>query len=171
MPGATIGIQTGYGFPGQPNRIGYPESRTRPVKSTSGNIYFGDPVVENTDGSVQNWGAANVAADFAGVAMRRVKSAALYPQQANAYYAPKENCDVFLSGRISAKCTHGTPTVGGAVYIRTVVDAGVAPNSVVGSFEATAQENKNIALTNAKWGTGPDSDGVAELVITGQQGV
>ena len=66
MPGTVIGVSMNYGYPGQISRHGDEVSRTRPVKASTSNVKFGAPVVQNTDGSVQLFGATNVAADFAG---------------------------------------------------------------------------------------------------------
>jgi hypothetical protein len=89
MPGTTIGINMNYGFPGQASRHGDEVSRTRPVKANTNNVKFGAPVVQNSDGTVQLFGATNVAADFCGIAMRKVKSAVVYPYQNFGYYSPE----------------------------------------------------------------------------------
>ena len=67
MPGTVIGKTMNYGYPGQISRHGDEVSRTRPVKVETADVKFGAPVVQNSDGSVQLFGASNVAADFAGV--------------------------------------------------------------------------------------------------------
>lgn len=170
MPGKVIGTQYNYGYPGQIARQGDEVSRTRPVKLDSANIYYGDPVIQNSDGTVSKGAATLTAANFAGVAMRRVKSATVYPQQNNGYYAPQEACDIIERGAVSVQVNVGTPTPGGDVYVRVIAN-GAIPAGVVGGFEAAADSTNTIKLTNAKFGTGKDANGVAELVIITRQGV
>ena len=170
MPGKVIGTQFNYGYPGTLARTGDEVSRTRPVKSGSADIAFGDPVVINTDGTVTKFGAAGTAATFAGIAMRRVKSALTYLTQSNGVYTASEPCDILERGAITVNVNVGTPTVGGAVYIRILAN-GAIPTGVVGGFEAAADSTNTIALTNAKFGTTKDANGVAEIVIMTRQGV
>jgi len=148
MPGSVIGIQMDYGYPGQAARHGDEVSRTRPVKTGTSNIKFGAPVVLNTDGTVQLFGASNVAADFAGIAMRKVKSAVVYPYQNFGYYSADEPCDVLERGGISAICAWGTPTVGGTVYVRTAVEVGVSPDGAAVGDLGAAPEGTPVAGAN-----------------------
>lgn len=172
MPGSVIGITMNFGFPGQVSRHGDEISRTRPVKKDTENIYFGAPVIQNDDGSVQLFGEADTAEKFAGVAMRKVKSAKIYPYQNLGYYAPEEPCDVLLRGGISVVCAFGTPTVGGTVYVRTKVVDGTSPaGAAVGDFGAEEEAGNCIALTNAKWSSDKDARNVAELTLLTRQGV
>jgi hypothetical protein len=170
MPGKVIGTQFNYGYPGTIARTGDEVSRTRPVKSDSVDIAFGDPILINTDGTVSKFGETGTAATFAGVAMRRVKSAISYLTQANAVYTVNEPCDILERGAITVNVNVGNPTVGGAVYVRITAN-GAIPTGIVGGFEAVADGANTILLTNAKFGTTKDANNVAELVITNRQGV
>ncbi|MGM9572343.1 MAG: hypothetical protein ACI3ZR_09030 [bacterium] len=172
MPGSVIGINMNYGFPGQASRHGDEISRTRPVKKDTDDIYFGDPVVQNTDGTIQKFGAANTAADFAGVAMRKVKSAVLYPYQNFGYYKPEEPCDLLLRGGIMAVCAWGSPNVGADVYVRTKVVPGTSPaNAKIGDFGAADETGNVVKLTGVKWSSAKDANNVAEITILNRQGV
>lgn len=172
MPGSTIGITMNYGFPGQVSRHGDEISRTRPVKKDTDNIVFGAPVIQNSDGTVQAFGAAGTAAAFAGVAMRKVKAAKVYPYQNLGYYAAEEPCDILLRGGVSVVCAWGTPTVGAAVYVRTKVVDGTSPaGAVVGDFGAADETGNCVQITNAKWSSGKDTRNVAELTLLTRQGV
>jgi hypothetical protein len=73
-------------------------------------------------------------------------------------------------GGVTVNVRVGTPTIGGAVYIRTVANASF-PDGVVGGFEAAADGSNTVLLTNAKWATLKDANGVAELSILTRQGV
>jgi hypothetical protein len=170
MPGKTIGTDLNYGYPGNYARSGDQVVRTRPVKSDSGNIAFGDAVILNVDGTVSKADATATAANFAGIAAREIKGARFYPDQDTAYYAPLEPADIFERGAVSVVCRAGTPVPGGAVYLRTTANAGV-PTGVVGGLEAAADSGKSVALANCKWGTAADANGVAELVILTRTGV
>jgi hypothetical protein len=170
MPGQVIGTSFNNGYVGQISRMGDSVVRSRAVKSDSANINFGDPFVVNSDGTVSKFGASNTAAQFAGIAARRVKSATVYPNQSLAYYAANELLDGVERGGVCVVCNVGTPTVGGAVYLRIALNGSI-PDGVVGGFEAAADSTNTIQLTNVKWGTTKDSNGVAELIILTRQGV
>lgn len=182
MPGSVIGNQMDFGYPGQASRHGDEVSRTRPVKAGTENIYFGSPVVINADGSCQLFGASNVAVDFGGIAMRKVKSAVVYPYQNFGYYREKEPCDILERGGISAICAWGTPTVGGVVYVRIGVTEGTSPDGAkIGDLGAAAEvipgeggaadTVNTVALVDVVWSSGMDARKVAELTMKTRQGV
>lgn len=148
MPGTVIGIQMNYGFPGQASRHGDEVSRTRPVKAGTSDIKFGAPVVQNSDGSVQLFGASNVAADFAGIAMRKVKSATIYPYQNFGFYSAEQPCDLLERGGITAICAWGTPAVGTPVYVRVAVVDEVSPEGAAIGDLGAAPEGTPIAGSN-----------------------
>lgn len=172
MPGTTIGINMTYGYPGQASRQGDEVSRTRAVKAGADNIPFGAPVIQNSDGTVELFGATNTAADFAGIALRKVKSAKVYPYQNFGYYAEKEPCDVLQRGGVSVLCAWGTPAVGATVYVRTKVVEGTSPDgAAVGDLGAADEAGNCVALTGVKWSSGADERKVAEITIVARQGV
>ncbi|CQR71673.1 hypothetical protein SOV_04690 [Sporomusa ovata DSM 2662] len=170
MPGKVIGISFNYGYPGTISRMGDEISRTRPMKAETDDIYFGDPVIVSADGTTQKFGASDTAAAFAGVAMRKIKGATQYLAQNRAFYTGQEPVDILERGGVTVNVNVGTPTIGGAVYIRTVANAGI-PAGVVGGFEAAADGTNTIQLTNAKWATLKDANSVAELTILTRQSV
>lgn len=151
MPGTTIGINMTYGYPGQASRQGDEVSRTRPVAAGAADIPFGAPVIQKEDGSVALFGATNTADDFAGIAMRKVKSAKVYPYQNFGYYTAGEPCDVLQRGGISATCAWGT--------------------AKVGDLGAANETGNCIELKGVKWSSGADARSVAELTIITRQGV
>lgn len=180
MPGKAIGIQMNVGFPGTFARNADCIIASRMVKNVTGDSgpSFGDPCVLNTDNtyqSVADFIAAGrtagsfTAALFAGVAAREVKTYQSYsanmPQIGG--YAINQLADVIERGTVAVVCNVGSPTAGGAVYVRITANSGVA-GSVVGGFEFRADDDsgKCILLTNCKWATGLiDSNKVAELAI------
>lgn len=172
MPGTTIGINMTYGYPGQASRQGDEVSRTRPVTAGASDIPFGAPVVQKDDGSVALFGATNTAEDFAGIAMRKVKSAKVYPYQNFGYYTAGEPCDVLQRGGISATCAWGTAKVGAKVYVRTKVVGGTSPaGAKVGDLGAANETGNCVELKGVKWSSGADARSVAELTIITRQGV
>ena len=172
MPGSVIGNSLNFGYPGQVARHGDEVSRTRPVKEGTANIPFGAPVVLNADGSVELFGAGKTAGDFAGIAMRKVKSATLYPYQNFGFYAEKEPCDILQRGGISAICTWGTPQVGGKVYVRTGITAGTSPSdAAIGDLGATNEAGNCVELQDVVWSSTADSRNVAEITIKTRKGV
>jgi hypothetical protein len=171
MPGQVIGTSLSKGYPGSIARGGsVPYISNRAVKASTADIAFGDPVVLDTTapgtwvkfaGSVP--GPANAAADFAGVAVRTVKQATAYQAYpAVAVYTAGEPCDVVMTGRVMVQCNYGTPAIDGTVYVRITANGA---NTIISGFEATADGGNSLALTNAKWASGPDANGVAELDI------
>ncbi len=101
--------------------------------------------------------------NFIGVAGVEIKSAVTWPTQ-NGQYAEDEPVSVFMRGSINVKCQRSTPSLGGAVYVRTAVNDSF-PGCVVGGFEAEADSGKTQLLGNCQWGGTADANGVAELII------
>lgn len=169
MPGTVIGKTLNYGYPGQVSRMGDEVSRTRPVKESTANVLFGAPVVINEDGTCQLMGTGHKAENFAGVAMRRVKSASDYPNQNRVYYMAGEPCDILERGSVTVECVSGSPKVGGDVYVYVVAASG----HKLGEFAAVADAvaANTVKLTNARWGSGKDARNVAELTLITRQGV
>jgi hypothetical protein len=163
MPGVAIGKNLGLGYAGTPTRQDDNLIRNR-ISSDAGNIVYGAPVILASDNTYKNWATDSTAAIFAGVAVANVKTNQTYGTGMNnsGYYAPKQPVDVLERGSILVFCKSGTPTAGGAVYIRTVVDGSKA----IGDFEATADAGKNVIIANAKWTTGKiDSSLIAEVTL------
>lgn len=111
--------------------------------------------------------ATNTFAQFAGVAVREVKQSTSWQLigQGQAQYNPGDPCDVLERGAVTVLCNVGTPTAGGAVYLRVATNAAI-PSGVVGGFEAAADGNNTVQITNAMWKTGKiDANNVAELSL------
>lgn len=170
MPGKVIGTNFNYGYPGTISRNGDEITRSHAVNSASADINFGDPVLLNADFSVTRFGAAGVDATFGGVAVRRVKSATVYPNQATGKYAAYEVADIIQRGPVTVRCNVGTPSATALVYVRVTAN-GAIPAGVVGEFEAASDTSNTIEITNARWGTTKDANGIAELIIMERRGV
>ncbi|WP_304459790.1 structural cement protein Gp24 [Alicyclobacillus sendaiensis] len=168
MPGSVIGKTLNLGYPGNVSRSEDAVIVNRPVRPTDTNpIPFGAPVVLNADNTYSLFGASNTAADFAGVAIREVKQATSYlgAPYGITQYNPGDPCDVIERGSVTVTCQLGTPTAGGAVYIRVAANASY-PNAVVGGFEAQADGTNNILIPNVVWKTGKiDGNNTAEITI------
>lgn len=165
MAGSAIGINLGLGFAGVPSRQDDNLIRNRISGETASNITFGAPVVLATDNTVKNWAADSTAVVFAGIAIANVKTnqtAYAAGSVGSGYYSPKQPVDVLERGSVPVFCKNGTPTAGGAVYVRTVAAEGHA----IGDFEAIADAEKNVQIANAKWTTGKiDSSLLAEVTL------
>ena len=155
-----IGKGMPHGFAGcfarQPDMI----VNTRPA---GGAIPFGMALTydENKNAAVFGTASAN---SFIGVAGCEVKSALSYLEQSRGAYAQGEPVSVFMRGSINVRCQRSTPSLGGAVYVRTAENESY-PGCVVGGFEAEADEGKTQMLGDCQWGGPADENGVAELVI------
>lgn len=160
MPGKVIGKSLNFGYPGQIARTGDEVSRTFPVKE--GPINFGQAVQLNTDGLLVPF-----AGEFAGVAMRRVKSALAYTGQNLGQYIQGDACDILERGSITVKVVAGTAKPGAKVYAYKLAAAGKA----VGDFAAAADGTNTVELADVKFATTADANGVAEIVILNRKGL
>lgn len=160
MPGKVIGKSLNFGYPGQIARTGDEVSRTFPVKA--GPINFGQAVQLNADGLLVPF-----AGEFAGVAMRRVKSALAYTGQNLGQYIAGDACDVLERGSITVHVVAGTAKPGAKVYAYKVASAG----KEVGDFAAAADGTNTVELADVKFATTADANGVAEIVILNRKGL
>ena len=112
-------------------------------------IPFGAPVVLNGAG-VKAFASGNTAAQFLGVAVRIAKTNETYGADDAAYQA-NELVDVLKRGTVSVK-VEGTPAAGADVYV-----------TAAGAFTATSAGGTK--LTNCKFKSAADANGVAEMVI------
>jgi len=170
MPGSTIGLDLPYGMAGTVSYSGpdSPVIEAKTVKSTSASIPFGAVVIQNTDNTVNLSDANTTAANFAGIAAVEVKQQIVYPTVGTnvaGQYAPLQKCDVIKKGIVSVACKRGTPTAGGAVYVRTVLN-GSFPAALIGDLEASSDSTNSVLLTNCCWHSNRiDSNQIAQLKI------
>lgn len=163
MKGQVIGKTMLHGYAGSYSR--QPDMIVDTVPLTgNGEVAFGAPVVVGMNGAAQPWGKDSTADKFYGVAVREVKSSLDYLNQNKGGYHPGEAVSIMKRGCVNVICQLGTPTHGGAVYIRTVADE-AKPNAAVGGFEAVEDTGKNEKLSNVQWYGTTDANGVAELRI------
>lgn len=135
---------------------------TRPAGGSAA-IPFGAPLKYDGTAVVQ-MGASDTADKFVGVAGREIKSSLTYLEQSPGQYNPGDPVSVFQRGSIQVYCQRGTPTLGGAVYVRITANVSYE-SAVVGGFEAEKDSSNTVQLTNAQWGGPADANGIAELVI------
>lgn len=174
-----IGTDLCFGFPGTISSHADEISTSRALKSNSDPVPFGSPVALNNDGTVSKFGAGHTADDFAGFAKRKVKQARSFEEEQFGKYYPNEMVDILERGSMSVICPTGTPTAGGAVYIRVLANATDYPNAQVGDIEAVADSatvenvttNYNILIPNCRFKCGKDSNNVTEITIIERQGV
>lgn len=163
----TIGTSMPNGFAGsyarQPDMI----VNTRPAGGSEA-IPFGTALCYDTNGNVVAMGTAGAKNSFVGVASREIKSALSYLDQSAGAYAPGEAVPVFMRGAVNVRCQRSTPSLGGAVYVRTAVNESY-PGAAVGGFEAEPDDGKTVMLGNCQWGGAADANGVAELRILTMQ--
>lgn len=126
------------------------------------NIPFGLALVYDENKNVVVPATGATAAQFVGIAAREIKSSLIYLEQGVGQYAPGDAVPVFQRGSINVKCQNGTAAVGSPVYMRITYN-GTYPNAVVGGFEAVADSENSVQLTNAQWAGPADANGIAEL--------
>ncbi len=165
MSGKAIGISMNYGFPGSYARTPDDIVTHRQLKEGSEAIPFGACLMANGDNTYSPVDATFTAAKFGGVALRVVKQAVSYAQQEQTCYNALDMVNALNRGAVVVNCNNGTPTAGGAVYVRIKENASVV-GGVVGGFEAAADGENSVLLTNVQWTNGyVDANGVAEITI------
>lgn len=159
----TIGTTMPHGMAGsyarQPDMI----VNTKPLGGND-NVPFGLALVYDENKKVVLPKTGATAAQFIGVAAREIKSSLNYLEQGVGQYAPNDAVSVFQRGSVNVKCQNGTAAVGADVYMRIKVNDSF-PNAVVGGFEAVADSENSVKLTNAQWAGAADANGIAELRI------
>lgn len=163
MRGQTIGKTMPHGYAGSYSRQPDMIVDSHPLEGKI-SVAFGQAVIYGTAGAVVPFGADTTADKFVGVAAREIKSATDYLNQNAGGYQPGEAVPVLKRGRINVICQKGTPAIGGKVYVRIKVN-GSYPKALVGGFEAEADSDNTVELTNAQWRGEADANGVAELSI------
>lgn len=174
-----IGTDLCFGFPGTISSHADEVSTSRALKSNSDPVPFGSPVALNNDGTVSKFGAGHTANDFAGFAKRKIKQARSFEEEQFGKYYPSEMVDILERGSMSVICPTGSPTAGGAVYIRVLANTTDYPNAQVGDIEAVSDSvtdngtttYNNILIPNCKFKCGKDSNNVTEITIIERQGV
>lgn len=163
MRGQTIGKTMPHGYAGSYSRQPDMIVDSHPLEGDAA-VVFGQAVVYGTAGVVVPFGGSSTADQFVGVAAREIKSATDYLNQNAGGYQPGEAVPVLKRGRINVICQKGTPAIRGKVYVRTKAN-GSHPKALVGGFEAEADSENTVELTNVQWRGNADANGVAELSI------
>lgn len=125
---------------------------------------FGIPMKYVSGGIQQFNGGAEAPGDFAGVLVREVPSVSGSTAQGFADNIPNPLVPqgLMVRGYVSVLCVSGTPARGGAVFVQTVANGGVA----VGAFRTTDDGANAIELSGVTWAsTGKDADNNAEIRI------
>ena len=127
---------------------------------------FGVPV-KVVDGKIAKIETGDAATDFYGILSRSVPTMAPDLNVNLNTSTPNANTVsgvvVGGPGYVLVKCTVGTPTKGGAVYMRVTAATGKA----VGDLEATADGSDNVLLTRAVWAVaGKDSNNVSAIRVS-----
>jgi hypothetical protein len=167
MPGVAIGLQMNFGYAGTVSRTPDAIITNKKVKTGTDDIPFGAAVMLNNDNTVQLADSGFTADNFAGVAVAEVKQQTVYPlnEEEGGIYKPDQPCDYVQRGIVAVKVNRGTPTSGGAVYVRKALNQSL-PGLPVGGFEAQADGGNTVEVTNATWHTGAvDANGIAELKL------
>lgn len=167
MPGSAYGTTLNFGFGGNVSRTPDCIIAAKAVKSNSVDIPFGTPVILNSDNTISSPKSVTLtAANFLGITVATAQQNNTYPpDNAAGAYEANGIADVLERGVIIVEVSRGTPTAGGAVYVRTALSTEF-PAAEIGDFEASADGSQTVQLTNCCWNTGiVDANGMAELKI------
>lgn len=159
--------QAPVGFEGSVSRPDYTQVEPAMLVAVS-SVYapkYGLPMVL-VNGGMSQWGAGNVAADFAGVLVRSVPQigglAADDTALDGATPWPSQVQNLLKKGYCTVKCGAGTPARGGPVYVAVDTNGG----ATIGDFQATANGAHNVALTGVVWAAdGKDANNIAEIRV------
>ena len=147
MAGKAIGISMGYGYPGNYARTPDDVTVSRLVKASTDPVPFGACLKLNSDNTVELAGSGFKAEDFAGIAVREIKTPTNFLSQNTVDYKAGQVCDALVRGAITVVCNVGTPAAGGPVYVRIAENA-LITDGVVGGFEAQADDDGLTAGAN-----------------------
>ena len=162
MPGRTIGIMMNVGYAGTQSRTADAIIQNRIAEGT---IAFGQAVVLTDTNKWRLVKTGDTAAVVAGIAVREVVQANTFDPQSNPDYVANVPCDVMVRGNCTVKCQRCIPVSGAAVHVRITAND-TYPNAVVGGFEAEADGENTIQVTNIEWTTGVmDANGNVEVTI------
>lgn len=186
MPATVIPVKGLFlGFVGNISNEGYSLRSSRMVNASDTNsIAFGESFVlnsNNTYSSVKQFILTAGAAAFTatvpvGIAVSNVNINPTYQIQGSlnvltpgGSYLPGSIMDGLVQGTINVACYNGTPTAGGIVYVRKILN-GAIPAGVVGGLEAAADGTNSIAYPNFLWKTGYlETDFTAQVTILARQ--
>ena len=184
MPATVIPVRGLYlGFVGNISNEGYSLRSSRIVNATDTlSIAFGETIVLNTNNSYSSLkqfitsAGTFTATTPLGIAVSNVNINPTYAAQGTysvftpgGVYLPGQIMDGLVQGTINVSCNNGTPTAGGAVYVRKLVN-GAIPAGVVGGLEAVADGTNTVAYPNFSWKTGYlETDTTAQVTILARQ--
>jgi len=161
---------------GSVSQSDFPLRTPRQVKSTdTKSVAFGEPVVLNSDNTyssvaqtLANAAGSISAASALGIAVANTRTNPTFPMAGSlgvvtpgGSYAPATIADVLTQGTVNIQVNNGTPTAGGAVFIRLVANASI-PAGIVGMLEAVAD---TVATT------GTASSGSTALTVASGTGI
>ena len=148
MAGKAIGISMNFGYPGNYARTPDDVTVSRVIKADSAaDVPFGACLKLNANNTVELAGSGFKAEDFAGIAVRDIKTPTNFLVQNVVSYVRGQVCDALVRGAVTVTCNVGNPSAGGPVYVRIAANDDVA-NGVVGGFEAAPDDASVVAGKN-----------------------
>ena len=120
---------------------------------------YGLPVLLNTYGKARIYGSGDSDATIGFVAR-------IFPEDSvtNTYGSatpdPTRPLSIMRKGFMTVMVNVGTPANGGLVYVRITSNGG---NTIIGGIEATSDSSHTVLITNAKFTSTKDANGVAEI--------
>jgi len=165
MPGGKVIFEKlNYGFPGTISRNPDNIVGAWRLKEDSPQVFFGQAVALNDDGSVSLIDDTN-ADNFIGFAVRNVRQSTDY-FSSQGFYNPNDEVAVLTRGNMTVSCNNGTPTAKGDAYVRVVEDTTTVPEGVVGEVEAVADGTNTVLLNNVVFTTNRvDGNMVTEIAV------
>lgn len=164
-------FRMGAGFPGDVNRVHPFQVVPAVMNDTNPVRLYGDPVLYNSaDNTFRGFIAGDTAVTkIAGVAVRpypvQQQSGGMAAAFGTAAAPTSGVFDVLEDGYIMVKCNDfaaSPPSRGALVTVRVTANSG---NKVQGGFHAAADGVNTVTITNARWNSSADANGVAEMRV------
>lgn len=162
MPAKVIGISMNKGYEGTVARSADSIIVNR---AAAEDILFGKAVILDTNGNYALPTASTTEDSVVGVSVREVVQTNTYFPQTNTGYLAKTPMDVLTRGIVTVKCGKGTPKPGTSVFV--CITADTTDKLVPGDFaaEAATTAKNTVTVSNMKWHSTADANGIAELLI------
>jgi len=152
------------GVPGDITRNEFLNDEAQKLDESRAPTAFGVPLKIVAGGLWAKIEAGDKADSVKGFLVRRAPSYGGSPDEGGNSQGPdsKRIQMIMKVGYLCVLCTVGTPTMGGAVYMRVVAATGKA----IGDLEADADGVNNVLLPTVTWAVeGKDADNITEIRV------
>lgn len=164
MSGLAFTFRMPSGIPGSSSRNSPSVVEPNTISTVTPPTVYGNPVALDASQNIRPIAAGDTAASVYGFLFRAYPTNSGTQGLGVSTPPTSGTCSVMRMGYINVAVTNGTPVKGGAVYVRTVVNAAL-PNTYIGDVEAAADSTNSFVLTGAAFTGGMDANGNSEIAF------